>query len=345
GSLLALEVLLVTTEGDIEVEVVDSETGVAIQGVEVTFFNYSTDSVLQSGVTDDGGKIESKPFKSNKIVYISAGKENHISTRSSPIPIIAKSTQDVRLELVSLNNIPSDSELLIEFAGFYNDSETTNLVNSLESGETGQRYYAKFNILLPQDATYANLAHHLRVGSEDIAKNPEILPQPLDFTVRLLNYANSSPHSTTVFSNCYDDDIFSNPDGCITNSAAKQANTVWPEANSLSAYQLVLYLETEKNLEDGTIVDLRYRGKAIINNSEFITEPFLQSFRIGEPICTPPDCPMAVARFWLQNQDGTKILLNAFEDEDDFEEGSQTELKSYSGYDLLYELHNTSGRS
>jgi len=345
GGLISLEIVLVTTEGNIEVEVVDSKTGIAISGAEIIFFDYLTDSVLQGGVTDEDGKFESEPFKSNKIIYLAASKENYINAISAPMPIIAKSTTDLKIELVSVYDLPPDRNILIDFEGFYSDSAVTNKVNSLESGPLGQRYYAKFSLLLPTDANYSNIAHHLRVGPESIAKSPDVLPQPLDFIVRLLDYANSSPHSTTVFSNCYSDDPFSNPDSCITNSAAKQANTVWLEATRLSLYELVLYLEIEENLEDGTEIDLHYQGKAIIDNSEFITEPFLQSFRIGEPICTSPDCPMAVVRFWLQDQNGTTIVLNAFEDEDDFEEGTQTELKSYSSYDLLYELHNTSGRN
>lgn len=345
GATLGFSIMLITTEGKVKAEVVDKKTGSPIQGAEITFTDYATDSVLQSGFSDAQGKLESQPFKSNKTVYVKAVAAGYFSATSMPLPIVSKSAQSVRLELDSKSDISLDQNMAIKFEGFYADKALKQKATTLESGETGQLYYyIKFTVLTAKDANYSNIMHHLRLDSEEKGKSPEKLPTPTGYTARLLNYAASSPYSSTIFSACYNpENVFSSPEACITDLVAKQANTLWATASRQTAYTLVLKMEIEQNLEDGTEIELRYQGKAIMNNSEFMTQPFLQTFRIGEPICSPPDCPAAIMRFWLQDSNGNKAILQSFSGESDYTTGQETELASYSNYKLFYEVRNTSG--
>ena len=345
GATLGFSIMLITTEGKVKAEVVDKKTGSPIQGAEITFTDYATDSVLQSGVSDAQGKLESQPFKSNKTVYLKAGAAGYFSAISLPLPIVPKSAQSVRLELDSKSDISLDQNMAIKFGGFYADKSLKHKATTLESGETGQLYYyIKFTVLTTKDANYSNIMHHIRLNSEEKGKSPEKLPTPAGYTARLLNYAASSPYSSTILSACYNpENVFSSPEACITDLVAKQANTLWATASRQTAYTLVLEMEIEQNLVDGTEIELRYQGKAIMNNSKFMTQPFLQTFRIGEPICSPPDCPAAIMRFWLQDSNGNKAILQSFSGESDYTPGQETKLASYSDYRLFYEIRNTSG--
>jgi hypothetical protein len=333
GSKISLQIVLVLTEGDIKVTVLNKLTKEPLSGAEVTFVDAFTDSVLQSGPTDEEGQFKSGLFKSDRTVYIRASKENYLEAISLPIPIIGETTQKTTIELVSKGDIDLSKNISIEFAGLYDNQAATKRATKLESG---QRYYVKLNLSLPKAANYSNLTHHLRVGPESVAIKPDSMPFQ-DYIARLVGEVVSSPQSATIFSSCYDkDNVFSNP--CVASIAAKQANTVWQTASGESVHSVVLRIETEPNLVDGTEIELRYRAKAVVNGAEFETEEFFKSFKIGQTICTPKvDCPPVVWRLWLQNPDGETSLLNNFTEEE-----KQT-LSINMDYALLYELHNTSG--
>ncbi len=333
GSTISLPIVLVLTEGDIEVKVINKMSKEPISGVELIFFDSFTDSIFQSGTSDEEGEFESMPFKSNKIIYVKASKEGYLNSLSLPIPIIAKSTQKLELELTSKGDIDVTKDISIDFAGLFSDQAATKKENKLESG---QSYYLKLNLRLPKDANYSALNHHLRLGPETVAGQPDTLPFQ-DYIARLTGHAFSSPQSTTVFSSCYNKaSIFSNP--CPASFASKQSNTLWQKVLGQTVYSLVLKFETEPNLADETEIEFRYKAKAVVNGAEFETDEFLKSFKIGETICTPKvDCPPVVWRLWLQDPDGNTMLLNNFSEED------KQGLIINSDYALSYELHNTSG--
>ncbi len=334
GGLISLPVVLVLSEGGVEVTVLEKSTGLPIAGAEAKIFDFSNDELLESGQTDMDGVFVSRKFKSNKTVYVKASKESYLSEVSVPVPIIGKATQEISMHLASKSDIDPEKNIALSLEGVYEDLETERPASTIESG---QRYYLKFGIALPKDANYSNLGHHLRVGPESQAQYPETLGHELFLARLLADQSRASPQASTIFSACYGPlDLFSNP--CVSDSASKQANTLWQFPDPESSYTLVLKLETEQFLDDGTEIELRYKGKAVVDGQAFETEEFLKKFKIGETICTPKvDCPPIVWRFWLQGLEEEKQPIT------NFAEDEKIALLENTTYTLFYEARNTSG--
>ncbi len=328
GSLVELPVVLVLTEGNLEVNVVDPKRG-PLEGAEIKIFDAFTDAPLQSGLTDEDGTFESEKLKSDKVVYLKVSKANYITFVSPPIPIIAKDTVEFNVELIYSLDVTEEKSIEIEFAGFFDDAQAEDKASKLEAG---QSYFLKFYLTLPQDANYDMLVNHLRVGPESVAG-----VSFEDYVIRVANDATSSHRSSTVFSTSFDSaDPFSNPQ--ITSLAAKQSNTLWENPESETRYIFIVKAETEQGLEDDTDVEIRYMAKVLVNGTEFATPEFLKVFRIGETICEPGiNCPAAVWRIFLQEPGAEPEMLSNFSLEE------SVKLSLYSNYSISYVLHNTSG--
>ncbi len=328
GQTIELSIVLVIQTGDFEITVLDS-TGTALKDANVSFIDESNGSILDSGKTNASGKIKSNPIKSDKIVYFKVKKDGFLAYKSSARAIMPKSTQKIEARLIENSAVANEKEIALRFKGFYKDSALTKKETILKSESAGTKYFLRFEIILAKDALYQGLKEHFRVG-----KNEQKKILDTNYSIKILG-AEASPQGNSILSNCFDiANVFSNPSDCSdATKGAKLANTEWQTTETQGVLEEIAIVFIEPNLKKGTEIRFYYKAMANVNSTQFETNEFVKSFKIGDKVCED-DCPNFLWSIILQKG-------NEIEELDNFSKTSAKQLLLNADYNLLYSIINT----
>src|SRR3989344_1906714 len=222
-----VNIRVVLTEGTLEITVRESGGTSLIQNATVTVYDSAAGTVLSSCTTGTTGtanvKCESTGIKSGTLVFAKATAGGYLPAYGNAIAIVGKTKTTQAIELVPSTNYPSDAGILVEFSALCSNAACTGTkVNKIDSSTTEQTFYAKFNLILPADSEYKNIAEYFNVG----------LKSQLDLPTagwRIQIISASAPASPSIrLARCMDSaDYYSTTSSCAIEANAKQAVISW----------------------------------------------------------------------------------------------------------------------
>ena len=279
-----VNIRLVLTEGTLVITTREAGGTSLIQNATVTIYDSATRAVLSTCTTGTtgtaNGKCESTGIKSTTLVFAKATAGGYLPAYGNAIAIVkGQSTQII--ELVPESNYPSDADILVEFSALCSNAACTGTkVNKIDSSTTEQTFYAKFNLILPQNADYSNIAEYFNAG----------LKSQLDLPTagwRIQIISASAPASPSIrLARCMDSaDYYSTPSSCAIEANSKQAVITW---NSLGRgiVPIMLKIRIEAGLADGTEIEMRTAAKAEVAGEDVETPEYLKTFFIGQNFCS-----------------------------------------------------------
>ncbi len=338
GETLNLEVMVVLGQGDIEVLVFDAETEnkAPIPNAEVEFIDaYDFPTVVATCTTGPEGSCTSEPIPADKYVVVKAKATGFMPAYSvSRVDIINRNTADVEIGLEHESSIPPGiGKMDIRFRSFCQDRKCENSADKIESDEAGTlTYYAKFELIFAEDASYENTVQHIRAGPDSEIS----LPAPTGYKIKLMN-AHGPLFTSAPLSSCWNNDPvdpFTDPEECATQLDAKQVNIYYPDLEGKQIIPVVVEFSVEAGLEDGEELEMHYKAKTSVSQEDFFTENKVKYFLIDEFLCEGQDIAWS---FSLINPDESEAVLETGED-------AANELEVNQGHALAFELYNCSNQ-
>ncbi len=168
---ITLRATLIIEDSQVEVIVKDEE-GVAVSQARVTLFDEFNDKVVGSDFTSAEGKIVFENIPADKAVYVKVTKEK-TSFYSASKKVLPKETVSFN---AFIEKRPPLGEVKVKFLGLYKAGEK---VESLKEGvvtnvATGERYAARFRVIIPEENDYSEVGLHVRTGTKEILEKDSL---------------------------------------------------------------------------------------------------------------------------------------------------------------------------
>ncbi len=329
-----ISVVVVLGEGDVEVVVSRAGSEEMVENATVEFINVATNEVLDSCTTDIDGECASNQIPADKKVYVKASAPTFLSSLGSrEIDIVNNSTAEEHIELISLSDLPTDQDIMVEFVKICDDATCDGEVNVLESdADVTLSYFARFNLLLLKDSvTFDEVVQHIRAGSNTQQELPSA-----GYGIRLEEGDLPAAGGIPSYLSCWDNtsNFFERTD-CTDRGSYKMVNFHWTDLGQI-LIPVTVKFNIEPGLEDGEEIRLYYEGQADTNTDTLSTPEKVEIFSIGEVFCG--DNTSFAWRFELENEETNERTRISAGDDDD-----AVPIQVNSRYVLDYWVYNCSG--
>jgi hypothetical protein len=259
--------------------------------VEVWMLDPATQGTakVDGGTTNTVGEFRpAKPLRVGSIVSFRVTRTDYIPFNSAWYTIYAGSTEvPFEFGMYKPADLPTDSRISMRFSDLLGASGTPGTGFVLEAGK---RYTAVLNVTLSAAATE---------GVVNVRAGPDSLPQATQNAIFISNAEASRTADRTVFSPALNaQDVFADVAPAL--SSDQNAKLVNLRFDSLDAgtYQIKVVLQVKQGLSRGTVVDLRYRAKALFSDGLNTAPDAVESFTVGSAYCKT-NCPtLQWAFYW-----------------------------------------------
>lgn len=155
----SLQLTLEIGFGNIELQVFDGQKqGVA--GASVSLVNFFSGEVLEQGVTDADG-LANLSARADKKAFAVVTAQGFLPYTTVPVDVGKDVTHNRKVELEK-----EISSLSLEFVGLFAGDEIVN-DSATPSLSAGQRYRARFLLLVPQGSNFDEAGVHIRTGEAE----------------------------------------------------------------------------------------------------------------------------------------------------------------------------------
>jgi len=293
GSTVMLNITLSEDYGDVRVTVVDTNEN-KIQNADVSF--YSVPGVIEARCkTDLAGACNSGPIKAGKMIYAVVSKENYMTSYTNQFQIIAHNMHELKVVLYPRSQTSGIEMSFVELCKDWLCKEKISMVSSSPSEE--RYYYAKFYLkLFASEST--EVGAYLRAGLDA----QEALPAQ-GYKIRLMEAR--APTDRIFYATCYNpSNKYEIKASCASgvNTGSKMVLLEWPKISSTNGVVIPIIVKfgVEKALANGDKLEIHFAAKAKQSGKEVKVEEKLQSFSIGELICSEKEIAWAF-KLYLDN--------------------------------------------
>ncbi|MEM4363727.1 MAG: hypothetical protein QXS90_00445 [Candidatus Diapherotrites archaeon] len=320
GSEIQLEIVLVISNGFIEVKVVD-ESNRPVQGASVSFVENNRE--IGRETTNAQGRTQKKEFSADKSPMIVVSKQGYYTTRHPSVRILPNATQSIEIVLKAIpeNQQFKPAEILLDKVLDTSGREVSRL-------EDNKNYVFKFNLIVDR-AEKSDVKAVIRTSLENQlnANNSTMVIKRID-----------SPNLNVIYSSCFNPQ--NNYEDCSpTDNDAKQAILSLNSADDgvYIVFANVFIKEVEDTQENNTKVELRYGIKTKKGDNEEYkpnrNSLYLWTTFLNSSFCTS-NCGFLISAKIKSSQNGhIREWRDALE--------GTIELRENEQYDIAIEVLNS----
>lgn len=230
--------------GKLHASVID-EQGKAVAGASLKIVDSRSFQALQDATSDSDGKREFT-LRADKSAFIVVSANGYVATTTVP----AQMQKDVAVEK-QVVLVKAVQAFAVEPAGIYLGDESVS--DSDGALSAGQKYTARFRVMVPKGASLDEAGLHIRTGGEQAGS----LDKDALYITEVRAAYNALVESTT----------YSPPTGQATDlqhqtsGSAKWANIVFKKATG-GVYEAEVDVQVREEAKVGTLLEIWYRGWA-----------------------------------------------------------------------------------